>query len=460
MAKVATTYVCTECGTDHARWAGRCASCGAWNTLEETLGQAKGRGPTTSAASPLTVGSLTDLAPQELRRLSSDSAEFDRVLGGGIVPGSLILLGGEPGIGKSTLLMQISGALAAGGTVLYVSGEESAEQIGLRARRLGVSADSLKVVTATDTDRIVQTILAVQPLLTIIDSVQTLATDRFQSGPGSVTQVRESAARLQVVAKEQASSIILVGHVTKEGALAGPKVLEHVVDVVLYLEGEKWYGHRLLRGAKNRFGPTDEVGVFQMDEDGLRDVSNPSAVFRGEHTEPTPGTVLTATLEGTRSLVVELQALAVETAFGYPKRTASGFDLNKLQLLIAVLSRHAGLKLASSDIYFNVSGGYRITEPAADLAAALTVASTVRNKPLQPDTVVLGEVGLSGEVRPVHGLKNRLEEARRAGVSSAIVPAASTVTVPGLKLYPVRSVAEAVQTALQAAPVPEEARAA
>lgn len=443
MPKVTVNYVCVECAAEHAKWAGRCPACGAWNTLEEAAQSERPRG---SAASALPTTSLSEVTADTVTRLQTGSAEFNRVLGGGFVPGSVILLGGEPGIGKSTLLLQMCGSVASEGTVLYISGEESREQIGLRAKRLGIHDPGIHLLAATDADSIIQTIVSAKPSLVIIDSIQTLFTDRFQSGPGSITQVRESAARLQIAAKEHAIPIALVGHVTKEGTIAGPKVLEHLVDAVLSLEGDKYHGFRLLRGAKNRFGPTDEVGVFSMDEDGMQDVADAAGMFAAERNKPVPGTGLTASLEGTRVLMAELQALTVETSFGYPKRTANGFDLNKLQLLVAVLSRHVGLKLASSDVYFNVSGGYRVTEPAADLAAALTVASALQNRPMVPHSVALGEVGLSGEVRPVQSIAKRLEESARAGVTTAIIPhQAIKRTVPGIKTIQVRTVAEAVK---------------
>ena len=447
MPKTAVAYVCAECGASHSKWAGRCSECGAWNSLEETAvakGPAKGFAPATVTA--LETQPITRLGSGQVSRFATGSAEFDRVLGGGIVPGSIMLLGGEPGIGKSTLLLQISGNVAAGGKVLYVSGEESADQIGLRASRLGVAEESLLLVGATDVEAIAATVVAERPRLAIIDSIQTMSTDRFSSGPGSITQVRECAARLQAVAKAHQVPLMLVGHVTKEGQVAGPKVLEHLVDTVLYLEGEKFHGFRLLRGAKNRFGPTEEVGVFRMEENGLQDVANPAAAFVDGATAGAPGTAVTASMEGTRVLLIEVQALTVETAFGYPKRTSAGFDPNKLSLLIAVLQKRAGLKLASSDVYLNVSGGYRLQEPANDLAVALAVAGAVRNQALPADTVAIGEVGLSGEVRPVTGLQRRLEEAVRGGVKQAVVPRQTGKAPRGLKLIPVTTVAEAVQS--------------
>lgn len=455
MPKTATKYVCTECGAEQSKWAGRCGTCGAWNSLEETAVTVLPRGPRAAAGG----GAGTAQAPRplpkpgkdrDLARQPTGSAEFDRVLGGGIVPGSVILLGGEPGIGKSTLLLQLAGAFGKEGFVLYVSGEESTEQVALRAERLGVDAGGLNVLTATQTEDVAATISANPPDLVVVDSVQTLATAQFSSGAGSVTQVRESAARLQAVAKAHHVPVILVGHVTKEGALAGPKVLEHVVDVVLYLEGERFHGHRLLRGAKNRFGPTDEVGVFEMGEAGLSDVNDPAGLFIDSETTDTSGTAVAAVLEGSRALLVEVQALAVPTSFGYPKRTASGHDLNKLHLLAAVLMRHAGIKVGTLDLYLNVSGGYRLQEPAADLAVAAAIAGAALNRPAVPRSVAIGEVGLSGELRPVMGLERRLTEAARAGVKLVVIPKRS-VKVPapsGLTVSRAANVREAVDLLL------------
>lgn len=449
MPKTAIRYVCAECGTEHSKWAGRCTSCGAWNTLEEQAVATKPvrpgqQRPSAEALAPTPISQVTR---EELTRLSTGSSEFDRVLGGGIVPGGLMLLGGEPGIGKSTLLLQISGAIAKAGSVLYVSGEESAAQIGLRARRLGIAGESLRILPATDADAVIQTIVSETPDLVIIDSVQTLSTDYYSSGAGSVTQVREVASRLGTVAKNSQVPIILVGHVTKDGQVAGPKVLEHLVDCVLYLEGEKFHGHRLLRGAKNRFGATDEVGVFLMEEDGLVDVPNPAGAFLDEETAHAAGTSVTVTLEGTRCLLVEVQALTVDTSFGYPKRTAAGFDLNKLHLLLAVLTRQTQLKLSAADVYLGVSGGYRLSEPANDLAVAVAIASAARNKPVAGKTVFIGECGLAGEVRPVTALGKRLEEAARAGFTRAIVPKQRASAVPGLKVVPVRRLSDAIEAA-------------
>lgn len=454
MPKTAIRYVCSSCAAEQSKWAGRCPDCGAWNSLEETAVTAAPRAGLRSSA----TGAAQ--RPEPLPKSGSDSVrerrltgsdEFDRVLGGGIVPGSVVLLGGEPGIGKSTLLLQLAGSIGKTGSVLYVSGEESTEQVALRAERLGVAASGLKVLTVTQTEDVAATVSSHSPDLVIVDSIQTLATQQFSSGAGSVTQVRESAARLQAVAKSHRVPVILVGHVTKEGALAGPKVLEHVVDVVLYLEGERFHGHRLLRGAKNRFGPTDEVGVFEMGERGMADVSDPAGLFVDSETAEASGTAVAAVLEGSRALLVETQALAVPTSFGYPKRTASGYDLNKLHLLAAVLMRHAGIKVGALDLYLNVSGGYRLQEPAGDLAVAVSVAGAALNRASVPRSVAIGEVGLSGELRPVMGLDRRLAEAARSGVKLAVVPA-RTGKVPapkGLAVKPAKTVREAIELSLR-----------
>lgn len=453
MPKTAVQYVCSECGTTHSKWSGRCNECGAWNTLEETaIAPKPGAGRKIAAArEALPATPLKDITTGKVERLSTGSAEFDRVLGGGVVPGSVMLLGGEPGIGKSTLLLQTAAQLSQHGSVLYVSGEESAEQIGLRATRLGVNGEGLSLIASTDADAVIQTILTANPGTVIIDSIQTMATDQYASGAGSVTQVREVATRLGAVAKSQRIPIILVGHVTKEGEVAGPKLLEHLVDTVLYLEGEKFHNQRLLRGAKNRFGPTDEVGVLEMEEQGLIDVSNPSAAFLGSSDGGELGSAVCATLEGTRCLLTEVQALTVSTSFGYPKRTASGFDLNKLHLLLAVLTRHAKLPVGTHDVYVGVSGGYKLSEPGADLSVALAVVSAVRGRPLLDKLAVVGECGLAGEIRPVAGIAKRIEEAKRAGFKQIMVPKRGLPRkLPtGIKVVGVGRIEEAVKTALQ-----------
>jgi DNA repair protein RadA/Sms len=373
--------------------------------------------------------------------------EFSRVLGGGIVQGSLILIGGDPGVGKSTLLTQVASQVAERiGDVLYVSGEESLAQVGLRARRMGLDAQNLLFLSETDADQIVTTIRHTQAKLSVIDSIQSVLTSDVEALPGSVSQLRECALRFLQLAKSTGTPIFLVGHVTKEGAIAGPKVLEHMVDAVLYLEGERFQQYRLLRTTKNRFGPTHEVGVFEMRGEGLVEVPNPSAVFLAERGEPAPGSVVTVTLEGTRPILVEVQALASKTQLSVPRRTANGFDGNRLHLVTAVIARRLGVPIYDQDVYLNVVGGLRIDEPAADLAAALAIVSSVRDQPVPADLVVMGEVGLSGELRSVGHLEQRLREAAKLGFSRALVPRARLPEeLAGLDLVPASTLREAVR---------------
>jgi DNA repair protein RadA/Sms len=434
--KQTTAYVCSSCAASFSKWAGRCSECGSWNTLEEVKAASA-----TATADRVEAVSLREIPADPKQRTASGSQELDRVLGGGLVRGSIVLLGGEPGIGKSTLLMQVAGFVGKQQGVVYVSGEESGSQLSGRAQRLGVTDSNVKVVSSTDVDRIVRTVLDEKADIVIVDSIQTIQTTQFSSGPGSVTQVRESAARLQAVAKSHNITIILVGHVTKDGQVAGPKVLEHLVDVVVYLEGERYQEHRLLRGVKNRFGQTDEVGVFTMSADGLRDEAQPSKAFIDDSTVPKVGTALAATLEGSRVLLVEVQALGVETVFGYPKRTASGIDQNKLALIIAILTKHAGLSLSSQDIYANVAGGFRLADPGADLGIAAAIAAAARNVAFPERTVFIGELGLSGEVRRVPNLERRLQEAARGGIATVFVPQGSKIpAIDGLRVQKIGNV--------------------
>jgi DNA repair protein RadA/Sms len=378
--------------------------------------------------------------------------EFDRVLGGGLVPGSLVLIGGDPGIGKSTLLLQASAAVAAaGGSVFYVSGEESAQQIKLRAERLGVPGDSLYILTETNVDSIAAQIEQHRPQLVVVDSIQTIYLDQLESAAGSVSQVRESAARLMQVAKGQGIPIFLIGHVTKTGIIAGPRVLEHIVDTVLYLEGDRFHTYRLLRCVKNRFGATNEVGVFEMQDTGLVEVTNPSQVFLAERLPNASGSAIAVTLEGTRPLLVEIQALSSTTSFGNPRRTANGFDLNRLWLLVAVLSKRVGVRLADQDIFVNVVGGLRVGEPAADLALACAITSSYRDVPVAEDLAIVGEVGLSGELRAVSQLDTRLKEAAKLGFRRCLVPESrslSRLKLPEIQVLQARALEQALEMAL------------
>jgi DNA repair protein RadA/Sms len=455
VAKTQTYYVCQNCGKKSLRYMGKCPACGEWNTMEEVIEQPERATPSRSPA-PLGYGST----PQRLREVSTDQGarlqvpveEFSRVLGGGIVPGSIILLGGEPGIGKSTLLLQIAALLANKiGKVLYVSGEESARQIKMRAERLGLEAEELFLVTETNLDTIMNHVQSVEPQLLIVDSIQTTYSDEKPSSAGTVTQVRECAARLQMLAKATGIGVFLVGHVTKEGALAGPRVLEHIVDTVLYLEGDPFHTYRLLRSVKNRFGATSEVGVFEMRGVGLVEVPNPSEAFLAERMVSASGSSIVVTMEGTRPLLVEVQALASQTAYPNPRRTANGVDFNRLQLLTAVLSRRVGLRLAEQDVFVNVIGGLTVDEPAADLAIAVAIASSVWDNPVPADLAIIGEVGLSGELRAVGQLPARLREAAKLGFKRCLIPKMVRRGDPlpgGIEAVAVRSLSDALNYAI------------
>jgi DNA repair protein RadA/Sms len=429
-----TAFVCQQCGNDFPKWIGRCPQCGGWNTLveERVVAPQKGRsGPARAPREPVALDSVPNDAEE---RIPTGIGEFDRVLGGGIVRGSLVLLGGDPGIGKSSLLMQASSSLSQRGAVLYVSGEESAAQVKLRARRFGIEGGNILVLAETDLGSVIEAIRRVKPIFCVIDSIQTMNSDIIGSAAGGVSQLRECAARLLEVAKGDDVPIFLVGHVTKEGNVAGPRVLEHIVDAVLYLEGERFHAFRVLRGTKNRFGSTDEVGVFEMGESGLREVMNPSEVFLEERSRGVAGSVVVPTIEGTRPLLVEIQALVTPTSFGLPRRTVNGVDPQRIALLLAVLTKRAGLSSGQHDVYVNLVGGLRIREPATDLGVAVAIASALRDTPADPRTVFLGELGLGGELRRVQRLAARLKEAERLGFERAIVPAASAADRDGAKL--------------------------
>jgi DNA repair protein RadA/Sms len=423
MAKTRTVYVCSACDAREYKPFGRCPRCEAWNTCTELVE----RPAATATRSVLPVGfqpvPLGEIGSEQFRRLEIPIEEFSRVLGGGLVPGSLVLIGGDPGIGKSTLMMQVSDALARGGRrVVYVSGEESLAQVGMRARRLGLDAPELLYAAETDLDVVLGSLERLQPALLVIDSIQSVYDRDLESSPGSVTQLRECTQRCMQAAKTSGVAIVLVGHVTKEGAIAGPKMVEHMVDAVLYLEGERFQAYRLLRSTKNRFGATHEVGVFEMRGEGMAEVPNPSLVFLSERREPAPGSTVTVTLEGTRPLLVDVQALAGHSSAAIPRRVSNGVDTNRLLLLTAVIGRRLGVTLYNQDVYVNVVGGLRIEEPAADLGVALAILSSLKDRALDPALVVLGEVGLSGELRPVAQLEKRLREASKLGFKCALVP--------------------------------------
>ncbi|HUS26462.1 MAG TPA: DNA repair protein RadA [Nevskiaceae bacterium] len=419
MGKKSVRYVCTNCGAIASSWAGKCQQCGEWNTLQEELvlaGSVTGKSGHTLKAS-----TVDTLIARDQKRLTSGMNDVDAVLGGGIVAGSVTLIAGQPGIGKSTLLLQLAHAISTNHKVLYVSGEESGHQIGLRAERLGVQAKHLQLATSTSADDIAATIATKQYELVVVDSIQTVAAEGISSAAGSVSQITNSTQLILQAAKQSGTAVVLVGHVTKEGSIAGPKVLEHVVDVVLQLEGDRYGGFKVLRATKNRFGPTTEAGIFEMDEQGLKPVQNPSAALLAER-QISDGSIVLATLEGTRPLLVEVQALVNKTSYGYPKRAASGIDLNRVNLLIAMLERRTKLQLADQDIYVNIVGGMRITEPAADLALCMAIGSAAKGLQLKANAVVFGEVGLSGEVRHVPFIEKRLAEAKKLGFDTAIGP--------------------------------------
>jgi DNA repair protein RadA/Sms len=448
MAKIKTSFICQSCGASYPRWMGRCESCGNWNTLiEETVSLRPGSG---SKGRKVEIKKLGDVDNTNSARSKTGVKELDQVLGGGIVPGSLILLGGDPGIGKSTLILQVASNV--NGT-LYFSGEESDKQIQLRAKRLG-SGDDILVASETNIENIIETIKEHKPRLVVIDSIQTMYSGEIQGAAGNISQLSLCTSKLMFIAKDLHIPIILIGHVTKEGNIAGPRVLEHLVDVVLYLEGDRFGSFRILRGVKNRFGSTNEVGIFEMTGEGLIEVANPSEIMIGERAHKAPGSVIFPAIEGTRPLLTEIQALSSPTTFGYPKRTASGFDLNRLNLLAAVLQKRGGLNLSTQDIYLNIAGGIKITEPAADLAVILAVASVFKNKEIKEDTIIFGEVGLAGEVRSVNNIDKRLAEAAKLGFKEAIVPKSKVVNpersrrATNIHITEVASVKEAIEKVL------------
>ena len=454
MPKVRTQYICQNCGGTSPRWMGRCPTCGEWNALVETRVEAPVTTRSGRDALPLsTPQPLAQVKEDGFTRLTLPLPEFNRVLGGGIVPGSLVLVGGEPGIGKSTLLLQIASFISEQeGPVLYISGEESAQQMRLRARRLGIQGEQLYVLTETSLEAIIAQVEQLKPRMLIVDSIQTVYCEGLTSGAGSVSQVREAASRLMQVAKREGLPIFIVGHVTKAGAIAGPKVLEHIVDTVLYLEGERFHAYRLLRSVKNRFGPSPEVGVFEMHSEGMTEVPNPSETFLAERLPRASGSAIAVTMEGTRPLLVEIQALASTTSFGQPRRTANGVDFNRLLLITAVLSRRVGIRLYDQDVFVNVVGGLRIEEPAVDLAVAVAIASSTQDRPVAADLAMVGEVGLSGELRSVGQLEARLNEATKLGFKRCLVPRSIRHEPPtrdGLEVIGARSVQEAVQLALR-----------
>ncbi len=449
MAKAKSVYVCSECGAQSPKWVGQCSACNAWSTLQETLVAAPSR--TGRIRTGATVAqSLEEVTPQGLARLPTGVSELDRVLGGGLVPGSVVLIGGDPGIGKSTLLIQALAEIGRQATVLYVSGEESADQIALRAHRLGLHGESVRLLTENQVENILSCAREERPQVMVVDSIQTMFTDMLESAPGSVAQVRESAAQLVRFAKGHGTALFLVGHVTKEGTLAGPRVLEHMVDTVLYFEGDAGGSFRIVRAIKNRFGAVNEIGVFVMTEAGLREVSNPSAMFLSRQGDAVAGSVVLATQEGTRPLLVEVQALVDQSHLSNPRRVCVGLDTNRLAMLLAVLHRHAGVVTYDQDVFVNVVGGVRITETAADLAVLAATISSLHNRPLGRDLAVFGEIGLAGEVRPVQRGQERIREAAKLGFKRVLLPAANMPKKgekgeAEIELLPVRRLSEVLE---------------
>ena len=421
MAKNKTIFVCSECGNESSKWLGKCPACQAWNSFyEQKIVETKNKEIKDKTKS--IPQKLNSYEAKETLRINTGFNELNRVLGGGLVKGSLVLLGGEPGIGKSTLILQICDKIKGDGKVLYVSGEESAEQIKLRADRLNINNEDILFLGETDIDLVNEAIININPKLVIIDSIQTMYSDEITAAAGSVSQVREITSQVMRVCKSKGITTIIIGHVTKDGNIAGPRVLEHMVDTVLYLEGERYFSYRILRGVKNIFGSTNEIGMFEMKEEGMCEITNPSDILISERDDNPAGSCIVSSMEGTRPILVELQALTSQTVFGYPKRTANGIDFNRLSLLIAVLEKKAGLNLGSQDVYLNVVGGLKINEPSIDLGIMMATASSFKNIPIPKDMIIIGEVGLTGEVRRINLIEKRIKEAEKLGFKSCIIP--------------------------------------
>ena len=450
MAKEKTSFLCGACGYISPRWLGKCPGCGAWNTLTEQAPAAEAAPPRATRQRPGTGAQalgLEDIPEENQLRVSTGIGELDRVLGGGVVEGSLVLVGGDPGIGKSTLLLQACAHMAQSARVLYVTGEESARQVKMRARRLGLTAPNLYVLAENAMDAVEERYQALQPAFMVVDSIQTMYRPEMASAPGSVSQVRESAALLMRLAKTGECAIFLVGHVTKEGAIAGPRVLEHMVDVVAYFEGDRQHEYRILRAVKNRFGSVNELGLFQMRDTGMMEVPNPSELLLSARARGVPGSAVLCGIEGTRPMLVDVQALVAQTAYGTPRRTANGFEPGRLALLLAVLEKRARLPLYNQDVYVNVAGGLELTEPAADLPLCAAVASAMREVPVPPDWALMGEIGLAGEVRAIGQVERRLSECLRLGFSTCVLPRENSAHLrapEGMKLYGVDTLAEAL----------------
>jgi DNA repair protein RadA/Sms len=446
MAKAKSIYACTECGGTSPKWQGQCPYCSAWNTLVEGISEAPAKHRFSGVAKASKLQRLAEVSAREAPRLATGIAEFDRVLGGGLVAGQVVLIGGDPGVGKSTLLLQALAQMSGSSKALYVSGEESAEQVALRAQRLSLEGGGLELLAEIQLEKILAALESAKPAIAVVDSIQTLYSEQLTSAPGSVAQVRECVAHLARYAKSSGTIVVLVGHVTKEGALAGPRVVEHIVDTVLYFEGDTHQSFRLIRAFKNRFGAVNELGVFAMTEKGLRGVSNPSALFLSQHSGEVAGSCIMVTQEGTRPLLVEIQALVDAAHAPNPRRLGVGLEQNRLAMLLAVLHRHAGIACYDQDVFVNAVGGVRISEPAADLAVLLAIVSSLADKPLPAKLVAFGEVGLAGEVRPAPRGQERLKEAAKLGFTQAIIPRANQPKqrIDGIEIIAVERVAEAL----------------
>lgn len=445
MSKSKIKYICSNCGYESLKWVGKCPSCDSWNTFTEEFVEIKKSGHAKNSFAG-TISKLDSIVHETETRISTNIEEFDRVLGGGLMPGSVVLIGGDPGIGKSTLVMQAASKLNR--NVLYVTGEESVNQINLRAKRLKVVSDNILAMTETDLEIILNAIEKEKPEVIIIDSIQTTYKPDLENAPGTITQIRECTSELMQLAKKSQHTIIIIGHITKEGMIAGPKILEHIVDTVLQFEGERNHSYRILRAQKNRFGSTNEIGIFEMFEDGLHEVKNPSEIFLSEREKEITGSVVTASIEGTRPILLEVQALVTSSAFGNPQRVATGFDYRRLSILMAVLEKRAGLKLSAQNVFLNIAGGIRIDEPAVDLAVCCAIASNFTNKFAKNDTVVIGEVGLGGEVRSVGNIEKRIQEASKLGFKKIVVPSNNVKSLKSknnIELIPVENIVQAIQ---------------
>lgn len=448
MSKTRTKYVCNECGYESLRWVGRCPNCESWNSFVEEIFETKKSGGSKKKSESVPL-KLTDEIPQAEDRIKTGIKEFDRVLGDGIMPGSVVLIGGDPGVGKSTLVMQAAGKIT--DKVLYVTGEESFRQINLRAKRLKVKGDNVLIYPETNLEFITDQIKNESPALVIIDSIQTIYNPDFDNAPGTVTQIRECTSSLMQLAKANGCAVIVVGHVTKEGFIAGPKVLEHIVDTVLQFEGERNHSYRILRAQKNRFGSTNEIGIFEMHSDGLTEVTNPSEIFLSEREKMVSGSVVTASMEGTRPVLLEVQALVTPSNYGNPQRVATGFDYRRLSILLAVLEKRAQLRLSSANVFLNMAGGLRIEEPAIDLAVCAAIASSLKEENAKESIVAVGEVGLGGEVRGVSNIEKRIAEAEKLGFNQIVIPKANLKSVKkktGIKIIPVENILSALEEIL------------